>query len=143
MADPAETFQLLMISRSECQEIAGEIERLIFDETPSKLGESIGRELDDYSVAFLIVKDGMLRPAGTGTAVTFLGLHYFLTASHVWYGKYGHDGLRAADTIVIPLKENTRRPQSNPACLYLSDLRSHRSGVSGVPTSSCFVYLPK
>jgi hypothetical protein len=98
-----------MISRSECQKIASEIERLIFDETPSKLGDSIGRELDDYSVAFLIAEDGMLRPAGTGTAVTFLGSYYFLTASHVWHGKYGNDGLKAADAIVIPLKENTRK----------------------------------
>ena len=98
-----------MMSRSDCQDIASEIERLIYDETPSKLGESIGRELDDYSVAFLIAKDGKLLPAGTGTTVTFLGSHYFLTASHVWHGRYGNDGLKSADTIVIPLKENTRR----------------------------------
>ena len=107
-----------MMSRDECEKIVREIERLIFEETPSKLGEEIGRELDDYSVAFLVAKDGEILPAGTGTAVTFLGSHYFLTASHVWHGRYGHDGLKAADTIVIPLKENTRRRYSvKPAAL--------------------------
>lgn len=93
-----------MMSRGECEKIAREIERLIFQETPSKLGEEIGRELDDYSIAFLVAKDGEILPAGTGTAVTFLGSHYFLTASHVW-----HQALKSADAVVIPLKEGARK----------------------------------
>lgn len=36
--------------------------------------------------------------------MTFLGSHYFLTASHVW-----HEALKAADAVVIPLKEGTRK----------------------------------
>ena len=93
-----------MMSQGECEKIAREIQRLIFEETPSKLGEEIARELDDYSVAFLVAKDGAILPAGTGTTVTFLGSHYFLTASHVW-----NEALKSADSVVIPLKEGTRK----------------------------------
>jgi hypothetical protein len=98
-----------MMTRSECEEITKEIEWLILEETPSKLGERISRELVDYSVAFLAAKGHEFSPVGSGTTVSFLGDHYFLTASHVWHGRYGYDGLKSAERIVIPLKEKTRR----------------------------------
>jgi hypothetical protein len=90
------------MDRDACRKILAEIEeQIVAKESP--LGWKIGRELADYTVAFVISKDGELRPAGTGTLVSFRGGHYFLTAAHVWEAV-----LRQCDAIRIPLKENTR-----------------------------------
>jgi hypothetical protein len=82
-----------------------EIEQL-FNGKPSVLGDKIGRELADYTVAFVTSKDGELLGAGSGTLVSFLESFYVLTAAHVWYGRNNNkDGLRRADKILVPLKE--------------------------------------
>lgn len=87
-------------------DICPEVEQL-FSDKPSLLGDRIGRELGDYTVAFIASKSGELRPAGSGTLVSFRDSYYVLTAAHVWYGRDGRaDGLRHADRILIPLKEN-------------------------------------
>jgi hypothetical protein len=93
----------LPISREDCEAFADDITRQLWA-TPSPLGDKIARSLDNYSVAFLVKENGVLLPAGSGTTVSFLGYHYFLTASHVW-----HKGLKRAAEIVIPLRENTKR----------------------------------
>jgi hypothetical protein len=83
-----------------------EVEQLLFSDKPSMLGEKIGRELSDYTVAFITSKKSELRPAGSGILVSFRDSYYVLTAAHVWHGRQGkEDGLRNADKILIPLKE--------------------------------------
>jgi hypothetical protein len=92
------------MDQTERAEILNKIEKLLYYENPSALGETIARELGDYTVAFIMSKNGEFRPAGTGTLVSFCNSHYLLTAAHVWEEK-----LIRADAILIPLKENTQR----------------------------------
>jgi len=88
-------------------EICPEVEQLLYSDKPSVLGDKIARDLSDYTVAFITSKKGELLPAGSGTLVSFRDSYYVLTAAHVWYGRDGkEDGLRRADEILIPLKEN-------------------------------------
>jgi hypothetical protein len=83
-----------------------EVEQLLFSGEPSMLGDKIGREINDYTVAFIALKNGELRPAGSGILVSFRDSYYVLTAAHVWHGRQNkEDGLRRADRILIPLKE--------------------------------------
>jgi hypothetical protein len=84
-----------------------EVAELLRPDRPSALGDKIARELSDYTVAFVTSKKGELRPAGSGTLVSFRDSYYVLTAAHVWHGRPGKDdGLSRADKILIPLKVN-------------------------------------
>lgn len=88
-------------------DICAEVEQLLCVGKPSLLGDKIARELSDYTVAFIASKKGEIRPAGSGTLVSFRDSYYVLTAAHVWHGDDSRaDGLRKADRILIPLKEN-------------------------------------
>jgi hypothetical protein len=82
-----------------------EIEQLLTSGQPSPLGERIARELADYSVAFVASRDGELEAAGSGTLISFRDSHYILTAAHVWHGNKSTNGLKKADSILIPIKE--------------------------------------
>jgi hypothetical protein len=87
-------------------DISRQVKQLLATKEPSVLGDRIGRELSDYTVAFITSKGGELRPAGSGTLVSFCDSYYVLTAAHVWHGTDGGtDGLSRADNILIPLKE--------------------------------------
>lgn len=88
------------MNKQECDEILQEIGKLVLAE-PSELMWSTARELVNFTVPFVAAKGGELLPAGSATLVWFQGSHYFLTAAHVW-----ERGLRAADAIKIPLREN-------------------------------------
>jgi len=68
-----------------------------------RLGETITRELNDYTAALIAQNHGKMELAGTGTFVSFSGIPFILTAAHVWVRK-----LKSADRILIPLRENTR-----------------------------------
>jgi hypothetical protein len=87
------------------QEVA-EIEKLLFD-SASGLGDTIAREINQYTVALISARAGQLSLAGTGTLISFLESPYILTAAHVWEEK-----LKTADEILIPLEENSRRRYS-------------------------------
>jgi hypothetical protein len=88
-------------------DMCDEVEQLLASDKPSALGEKIGRELNNYTVAFITLTKGELRPAGSGTLVSFCDSYYVLTAAHVWHGRDSRaDGLSHADKILIPLKEN-------------------------------------
>ena len=76
----------------------------LLSESSSGLGDTIAREISDYTVALVSSKDGRLELAGTGTLVSFLESPCILTAAHVWQVK-----LKTADTVLIPLKENSRQ----------------------------------
>jgi hypothetical protein len=82
-----------------------ELEQLLLSHEPSALGDRISRELDDYTVAFITSKNGKLSPAGSGTLVSFRDSKYVLTAAHVWHGDDPDNGLKNADTVLIPIKE--------------------------------------
>ena len=90
------------MDRARCAEVVSEIEKLLYLDYPSALGETITRELCDYTVAFIKYKDGGFSPVGTGTLVSFLDSHYILTAADVW-----EEELKTASKILIPLKENS------------------------------------
>jgi len=87
--------------REKCGEALAEIEAMV-NATPSKLCWTLARELADFTVAFVVFRNGEMSPAGSGTLVTFRGSHYFLTAAHVWAMT-----LSKSDSIRIPLKENS------------------------------------
>jgi hypothetical protein len=88
------------MDKNACRKILDEIaEQVLAKDSP--LCWTIARELADFTVAFIVAKDGRLSPAGTGTLVSFRGSHYFLTAAHVWEKK-----LKKSDWIRIPLREN-------------------------------------
>jgi hypothetical protein len=89
--------------RQDCDKVFREIEKLVLA-TPSVLCESIARELENYTVTFLRLEHGEIRPAGSATLVSFLDSRYFLTAAHVWERK-----LKDAEKIIVPLIENTGR----------------------------------
>jgi len=82
-----------------------ELEQLLLSHEPSALGDRISRELDDYTVAFITSKNGKRSPAGSGTLVSYHNSKYILTAAHVWHGDDPENGLKNADTILIPIKE--------------------------------------
>jgi hypothetical protein len=86
------------MDKEDCSKALAEIEEQ-FLASDSPLGWSIGRELADFTVAFITASQGQLAPAGTGTLVYFKDCHYILTASHVW------EALKKCDYIRIPLKE--------------------------------------
>ncbi len=87
-----------------------EIDKLLFIDNPSPLGNQIAKDLNDYTVAFVRSKNRKLEAAGSGTLVSFRNSFYVLTAAHVWHGDKPSNGLKNADQILIPLKEkqNTR-----------------------------------
>jgi hypothetical protein len=87
-------------------DLCAEVKQLLSSDESSSLGYRITRELCDYTVAFITWKKGELRPAGSGTLVSFLDSYYILTAAHVWHGDTPEKGLKNADRIIIPLKEN-------------------------------------
>lgn len=89
------------MDKDACKKILAEIEALI-TASGSPLCWTIARELAEFTVAFVMSKDGQLAPAGTGTLVSFRDSHYFLTATHVW-----ESALKKSDWIRIPLKENS------------------------------------
>jgi hypothetical protein len=82
-----------------------ELEQLLLSHEPSALGDRISRELDDYTVAFITSKNGKLSPAGSGTLVSFHDSKYVLTEAHAWHGDEPDNGLKNADTVLIPIKE--------------------------------------
>lgn len=91
------------MDRAACAKILAELQQLVL-ETESRLCWRIARELADYTIAFVSLKDGQMRSAGTGTLVSFCNSHYILTATHVW-----EEALQKSDSIMIPLKEGTRQ----------------------------------
>jgi hypothetical protein len=106
---------MLSMTREDCEGFAADV-HIQLSASPSPLGEKIARALNDYSVAFLIQKSDSLKPAGSGTTVSYRGTDYFLTASHVW-----HEKLKDAEVIAVPLKEDSKkyfsiRPSALVAC---------------------------
>ena len=91
------------MDRTSCAAILAELQALVL-EASSPLCWRIARELADYTVAFIALKNGQMLPAGTGTLVSFHKSHYILTAAHVW-----EKLLKESDSIFIPLKEKTRQ----------------------------------
>lgn len=81
------------------RQIQDEIAKMVLA-NPSPLLESVARELADYTVAFVGVKNGRMGPGAVGTLVSLAGEKYFLTAAHVW------NLLKKSDIIRIPLKES-------------------------------------
>jgi len=93
----------------------------------STLSWNTALELADFTVAFITSEDGELRPAGTGTLVSFFDSHYFLTAGHVW-----ENSLRKSASIRIPLRENTRcRFSINSNEIVPSACPVRQSGTNG------------
>lgn len=82
---------------SDLNEIRG-----ILRDDKSGLRESVVRNLGDFTVALLAIRDsskGRLALAGTGTLVVIDGAHFILTARHVW-----DEVLNEADQIGLTLK---------------------------------------
>jgi len=88
----------------ECEAFAADVHTALYKTTPSPLGERIARGVNAYSVAFLIQENGVLKPAGSGTTVSYRDEDYFLTAAHVW-----HEKLKDAELVAIPLSEGSRK----------------------------------
>jgi hypothetical protein len=86
-------------------DLSPELKQLLLSHEPSSLGDRIGRELDDYTVAFITSRNGKLSPSGSGTLVSFRDSKYVLTAAHVWHGDDPDNGLKNADAVLIPIKE--------------------------------------
>jgi hypothetical protein len=88
------------MDKNPCAETYAEIEGLI-QANPSSLCWNIARQLADYTVAFVALRDGKMGSGAVGTLVSFQNEYYILTAAHVW------EFLKRGDAIRIPLKENT------------------------------------
>jgi hypothetical protein len=96
-------------------DLAPELRQMLTSHEPSALGDRISRELDNYSVAFITSKEGERSPAGSGTLISFRNSKYILTAAHVWHGDSPDNGLKNADSILIPIKEGEpKRLTFNP-----------------------------
>jgi hypothetical protein len=102
---PKPDAERLSSSDSDYDPLPPELEQMMLSHEPSALGERLARELDAYTISFITSRGGLLSPAGSSTLVSVRGSKYVLTAGHVWHGDSPKNGLKNADTILIPIKE--------------------------------------